>query len=122
MRRSMYIGGMEKLIATFKAIGNLSEENEAALVNAIRLREHLPDTLLQEQGRVCNSVYFVEKGVARTFYYKDGKDVTHWIATEGDFVGSMASFFMRTPSNKMVATIEWKWKNSADSSLSSVWR
>ncbi len=48
----------------------------------------------------------MEKGIARTYYYKDGKDITYWIATENDFVGSMASFFMRTSSNKFVETLE----------------
>lgn len=105
---------MQNLINTFNKIGNLSTENEKELFNAIRKIEVPPKTILQKQDAVANNVYFIEKGIARTFYYKDGKDITYWIALENDFVGSMSSFFNREPSNKLVETIEpcvlWKFE------------
>ena len=97
---------MQNLIETFREIGNLSQEDEEALLKAIKQVEYKPKTVLQEQDKVCNKIYFVEKGIARTYYFKDGKDITYWIAMENDFVGSMSSFFMREPSKKMVETIE----------------
>lgn len=97
---------MQNLIGTFKKIGNISEDNETALMSGIRKVEYAPRTILQEQGKISNKIFFVEKGIARTFYYKDGKDITYWIAMENDFVGSMSSYFMREASNKIVETIE----------------
>lgn len=97
---------MQNLIETFRKIGSLSQENEMALLNAIKQVEYKPKTVLQEQDKICNKIFFVEKGIARTYYFKDGKDITYWIALENDFVGSMSSFFMREPSNKIVETIE----------------
>jgi len=97
---------MQNLIETFRKIGNISQENEIVLLSAIQRTECKSKTILQEQGKICNKIYFVEKGIARTFYYKDGKDITYWIALENDFVGAMSSYFMREPSNKMVETIE----------------
>ena len=97
---------MQNLIETFRKIGNLSQENEERLLSAVQRIECASKTVLQEQDKVCDSIYFVEKGIARTFYYKDGKDITYWIAMENDFVGSMSSYFMREPSSKMVETIE----------------
>lgn len=32
-----------------------------------------------------NKVYFVESGIARTFYYKDIKDISHYFFTENTF-------------------------------------
>lgn len=105
---------MNGLIEIFRKIGKLSQRNELALMNSISRIEFPTKTILQELDTVCNSIYFIEKGVARTFYYKDGKDITYWIAMENDFVGSMSSFFMREASNKMVETIEactmWKFE------------
>lgn len=112
---------MQNLIETFKRIGGLSQRNQEALLGVIQRIECTPKTLLQELDTVCDSIYFIEKGLARTFYYKDGKDITYWIALENDFVGSMASFFMRVPSNKMVETLEpsvlWKFDYSKMESL-----
>ncbi|WP_298540046.1 Crp/Fnr family transcriptional regulator [uncultured Aquimarina sp.] len=106
---------MQNLIETFREIGNLSKENEKVLFNTIERIEFPPKTILHETGKVCDSIYFVEKGIARTFYYKNGKDITYWIAPENEFVGAMASFFSREKSNKMVETIEhcilWKFEH-----------
>jgi CRP-like cAMP-binding protein len=84
---------MQNLLETFRSIGNLSPENEILLLNAIKKVEVPAKTILHEAGKICDSIYFVEKGIARTFYYKNGKDITYWIAPENEFVGAMASFF-----------------------------
>jgi len=97
---------MQNLIETFRTVGNLSRANEAALLGAIERVECPAKTILQEQDKISNRIYFVEKGIARTFYYKDGRDITYWIAMENDFVGAMSSYFMREPSNKIVETLE----------------
>lgn len=96
---------MKNLIATFKKIGKLSQENEQAILSVIKQVECEPRTILQEQDKICNKIYFVEKGIARTYYFKNGKDITYWLALENDFIGAMSSFFMREASNKMVETI-----------------
>lgn len=97
---------MEKLIESFGEMAKLSKEAETAFMKTIVKKEFKKKKLLEEEGKICNHLYFVEKGVARTFYYKNGKEVTYWLAAENDFVGSMASFFSRTPSNKHVETLE----------------
>ena len=97
---------MKKLIESFGEMAKLSKESETAFMESIVKKDFKKKELLQEEGKVCNHLYFVEKGVARTFYYKNGKEVTYWLAAENDFVGAMASFFSRTPSNKHVETLE----------------
>ncbi|MBW1298982.1 Crp/Fnr family transcriptional regulator [Aquimarina litoralis] len=105
---------MHNLLQKFREIGNLSKENEQILLSALERVECPAKTNLQKVGKVCDAIYFVEKGIARTYYYKNGKDITYWIVTENDFVGAMASFFLREPSNKLVETIEpcilWKFE------------
>ena len=86
---------MKELLQVFANIGQLPQGSEIKLLSAIQQRSIPAKTVLQEAGMVSNQIYFVEKGVARTYYYKDGKDITYWIAAEGDFVGSMASFFFK---------------------------
>lgn len=97
---------MKKLIESFGEIAHLSEESENALMQIIKKREFRKKEILQEEGKISDKIYFVEKGITRTFYYKNGKEVTFWIAAENEFVGSFASFFSRTPSNKYVETLE----------------
>lgn len=55
-------------------------------------------TLVKEE-QVCTKLYFVEKGVGRSYYLKeDGKEVTQWFFIEGKFMSSIESFFQQTPS------------------------
>lgn len=56
--------------------------------------------VLQPIGHSCKTIYFLEKGVARIYYYKDGNDITEYFAFEGDFIARAESLFDGKPSNK----------------------
>lgn len=97
---------MQNLLESFRNLGNLSPENEKLLLATIERVEYPSKTILLEEGKVCNKLYFVEKGLTRIYLYKDGKDVTCWIGPENEFIGAIGSFFTREPSNKWIETIE----------------
>lgn len=63
-------------------------------------------TLLLDVGRVCQKVYIVKEGLLRSFYYKDGKDVTHWFAAEREPLSALDSFFKRRPCDYSIDTLE----------------
>jgi CRP-like cAMP-binding protein len=64
------------------------------------------DHLLLKENTVSDYIYFIEKGVARIYYYKNGKEITEWIALDGQFFLSITSFFQRVPSHLIIQTIE----------------
>ena len=97
---------MKQLIESFGEMAHLSEEAENALMSIIVKKKFKKKEILLSEGKIADQIYFVEQGVARAFYYKNGKEVTFWIAAENEFVGSLASFFSRTPSTKYVETLE----------------
>ena len=54
---------------------------------------------LVKEGQVCTKLYFIEKGVGRSYSLKEaGKEVTQWFFVEGQFMSSIESFFQRSPS------------------------
>lgn len=61
--------------------------------------------LLREQS-VSDYFYFIEEGVARIFYHKHEKQITEWIAMDGNFFLSITSYFERTPSILNIQTLE----------------
>ncbi|MBL7932867.1 MAG: Crp/Fnr family transcriptional regulator [Bacteroidia bacterium] len=97
---------INRLIDSFGEMAHLSKEAEEALLSVIQRKEYKKKEILQRADRVSNQLYFVEKGVARTYYYRGGKEITFWIASENEFIGSLASFFSRTPGTKFVETLE----------------
>ncbi len=63
------------------------------------------EKLLQE-GDVCKSMFYVEKGMVRQFYYKGGRDVTEHFSYEGRIVICIESFLKQNPSRLMVEALE----------------
>lgn len=61
--------------------------------------------LLREKS-VSDYLYFIEEGVARIFYHKHDKQITEWIALDGNFFLSITSYFERTPSKLNIQTLE----------------
>ncbi len=46
----------------------------------------------------CNQLSFLTSGFIRVYNYKDGKDITQWISTPGQFVTELSSIIFETPS------------------------
>jgi CRP-like cAMP-binding protein len=61
---------------------------------------------LVQPGSLCRYLYFIERGLTRTFYIKDGKDVTDWISTDGTFAVSIVSFLTGTSDIRGIETLE----------------
>lgn len=62
--------------------------------------------LIFPEGQVCNAMYYVDKGMVRQFYYKNGKDVTEHFSYEGRIVFCIESFLKQEPSRLFVETLE----------------
>ena len=62
---------------------------------------------LVKAGEICRNLYFVEKGMGRSYYLKeDGKEVTQWFFGQGVFMSSADSFFNQSASYYYVEILE----------------
>jgi CRP-like cAMP-binding protein len=84
----------------------LSPESSEAFISAWKYWQVPKDHILVHEKEVCDYIFFIEKGVARIFYYKNGKEVTEWIALDEQFFFSITSFFQRMPSHLIIQTLE----------------
>lgn len=96
---------MKNFIDIFTKVGGLSNENEKVLMSSVKKNTFEAKSILQREGKVSDKIFIVEEGIVRSYYVKDGKEITYAIATKNDFIGSMSSFFMQSPSNKIVETV-----------------
>lgn len=62
-------------------------------------------TLLKE-GKISDRMFLVKKGCLRSYFYKEGKDITFQFFFENDGVASAESFFENKPSKFNIETIE----------------
>jgi CRP-like cAMP-binding protein len=84
----------------------LTETCKLDLTKASRVVEVNREKQLVKEGQHARNIYFIAQGSARAFYIKDGKDITDWFAFENDFICSINSFFLDTPSAHSIEVLE----------------
>ena len=62
--------------------------------------------MVLREGETCNNIYWVVKGLVRQFYYKNGKELTEYMATENSIVMCIESLFLEQPTHLQIKAIE----------------
>ena len=68
--------------------------------------KYAKNELILREGETCTNIYWVVKGLVRQFYYKNGKEVTEYMATESSIVMCIESLFMEQPTHLQIKAIE----------------
>jgi CRP-like cAMP-binding protein len=63
-------------------------------------------TILLDEGKVSDRMFFVKSGALREFFHQDGKELTLEFITENQAVSSFDSFLNGTPSEFIIETLE----------------
>ena len=59
-----------------------------------------------KEGEICKNIYWVVKGLVRQFYFKNGKDLTEYMATENTICMCIESLFREKPTNLQIVALE----------------
>ena len=97
---------MKSFFDTISQFTTLTKGGKDALASILKLREVDKGEVLVKENSVCHYIYYIEKGLTRTYYYKNGKDITDWISVEGTFACSILSFISRQPDRRAIETLE----------------
>lgn len=69
--------------------------------------EYPKNYVLLRQGRICEHIYFLTKGVCRYFHTSaEGKETNVWFSLEGDALASLSSFTRQLPSQQSIQLME----------------
>jgi len=74
--------------------------------NLFEREDIAPKTLMVREGEMAKKLYYIEKGLARAFFYHDGREVTFQFLLEGQFISSFESLLKGEPSWYSIETIE----------------
>lgn len=97
---------MQNFFETVYPFTTLSASSKLALASVLK-RSVFPKTkVLVKPDTVCHRLYFIEKGLTRTYYFKDGKDITDWLSAENTFAVSIISFITRKPDRRAIELLE----------------
>lgn len=62
--------------------------------------------LILREGEISKYLYYIDKGLVRQFYFKNGKEVTEHMAVEGSIVMCIESLFKEEPTRLQAEAIE----------------
>ena len=97
---------MDTLIKTTKQFINISSEEET-IITSLFTESHLkPGDYFLEEGKICRSVAFIEKGLMRYFVTQDGNEKTMYFNKENEFVCNYSSFLPGKPSDVGIQALE----------------
>ena len=80
---------MTLLFQYFKKFNSLSQEAEQAIGEISSIVTIKKNQDLQPIGHTCKTIYFIEKGVARIYYFKDGIDITESFFFEDSIIARL---------------------------------
>ena len=84
----------------------LSREQIHELADILVCRKFKKGERILDEGEVCRSMLYLEKGLTRQFYFKYDKDLTEHIAYEGGVVICLESYLKEEPTRLMIETLE----------------
>ncbi|WP_177864929.1 cyclic nucleotide-binding domain-containing protein [uncultured Bacteroides sp.] len=84
----------------------LKREQLHELAEILTCKKYKKGERILNEGDVCRSMLYIEKGLTRQFYFKYDKDLTEHIAYEGGVVICLESYLKEEPTRLMIETLE----------------
>ena len=97
---------MNSLFQYFSKFNPLSKRAEKAIAEISSIVTIKKNKDLQSIGHTCKTIYFIKKGVARIYYFKDGIDITESFFFENNIIARVESLFTGKPSRKAIQILE----------------
>ena len=97
---------MENIIRKIKMYYPVSDEALEALVCLFERWVFPAKTTIIHAGKLDRKVYFIEKGITRSYVLHNGKQITTWFSKEGDTACGSWDLYRRTAGFEYVETLE----------------
>jgi CRP-like cAMP-binding protein len=94
------------LLHLLETIGPLSPSLRQRLTETLKTQTFKKKEYLLREGQLAKNIYFIEQGLLRIFYLKDGVELCSGLLNEGTIAISVRSFFTRKPSYEYIQTLE----------------
>lgn len=62
--------------------------------------------MILKEGEVCENIYYIDKGLVRQFYFKNNKELTEHIGSDGEIFMCIESLFKEKPTRLQIEALE----------------
>ncbi|WP_259067875.1 Crp/Fnr family transcriptional regulator [Mucilaginibacter sp. X4EP1] len=84
---------MKQFLDYLHKITPLSADAQAAIVAKLQKAAYSKGEVLIKELSKCEHLFFIEKGLARAYYFKQGKEITDWFGLENSVIGPVVRHF-----------------------------
>ena len=85
----------ETLFQHFEKYIKLSDTLKSELTQRITFKTFKKGELVHNADVICTKSYFIQKGLLRTYFVKDGKEISEYFSSEEEWVNSPRSFIQQ---------------------------
>ncbi|TGL58180.1 Crp/Fnr family transcriptional regulator [Leptospira ognonensis] len=97
---------MESLLTAIDKILKLAPEIQETLSSKTKIRHLKKKEILLKPNECIHSIYFINHGLLRGFFYQKRKDITTWFSLEGEITTSISSLITGKPSLEGIEALE----------------
>ena len=94
------------VIDYFNSITPLPRELVDDIIKYVSIKEFKKNEFILKEGKVSNHTSWIIKGLVRSYYMKDGEDVTTKFLWDGAAITSVYSYYSRKPGNEIIVALE----------------
>lgn len=92
--------------SVFQSIHPLPQAELNQLDDLITFRKLKKGELLLQENQVCNDIYFIKKGILRSYFFNhQGDEITNCFAFENEFMASFTSFITQNPAEENIQAL-----------------
>ena len=84
----------------------MTHEELDTLESILVPKKYAKGEMILKEGEICESIYYIDKGLIRQFYYKNEKELTEHIGVDGEIFMCIESLFKEEPTKLQVEALE----------------
>lgn len=97
---------IENITKQINAYYKFSEAEFELIKSKFQYNKYKPKEFILVEGQTSTHIHFIETGLVRVYYLKDGKEVTTYLSCDNGFVSSYSSFINQTKSYESIQCLE----------------
>ena len=97
---------MHPLIKNISQRTKVNDETISLILSTFEVQQCKKGEQLLREGATCQKLYFLNQGIARSYYFYKDKDITSWFYNEGHWISSWFSFYAQQPSFEYIELLE----------------
>ncbi len=97
---------INKLISLITTYAKFSETEIEIIKSKFTPNRFKQKDYILSEGQISTHIHFIEAGLVRVFYLRDGKEITTYLSDDNGFVSSYSSFINQTKSFENIQCLE----------------